>query len=328
MTDYTRETGSGGSMMIRDTGSSVEFWFRAGNSADWVNGLDFNWTANGSTSSRSINYPTGADWYHVGSVTVSTDQTVTFRLLSNTSIAGIGGPTTFSHAINRAVVPGKTTTPQLSNISSTSMLVKFQSNGDGGADIDLREIGYSSNANVITDTVGSDGSTIVGGLVPGRRYYFWARVHNYVGWSDWSGRSTAITLRVPDPPTKPLLANVTATTVETSFSANGNGGATILSSQVGWGTNPAAGPVSIDTAASPHIVDGLIPGTVYYFWARVRNSVGWSPWSTSATTRTIAGGYIKVGTAWKLVVPYVRVGGVWKRAEPWACNVGVWKRTI
>lgn len=327
MTDWTKATGGTGLMMIRDTGSVVEFWFKAGNTADWVNGLGFNWTVNGTTNSNSINYPTGADWYHVGSATATSNQTVIFRLLSDTNIDGIGGPTTFSHAVTRATEPPPTDTPQLSSIKSTSILVKFASNGDGGADIDLREIGYSKNSTVITDTVISDGSTTVGGLDDGTRYYFWARVHNFVGWSNWSGRASAVTLRVPDAPSKPLLASVTSVSVEASFSANGNGGAIITSSQVGYGTSSSA-PTSIDTAGSPHIVDGLIPGTVYYFWARVQNSVGWSPWSASANVRTNSGGYIKVGTVWKLAVPYVRSGGVWKRAEPWVCSLGEWKRTI
>ena len=327
MTDWTKTSGTNGTMMIRDTGSSVEFWFKAGNSAEWVNGLAFNWTANGSTNSNTINYPTGADWYHVGSVSVSTNQTVTFRLLTDTSIPGIGGPTTFSHAITRATEPPSPDTPQLSSIKSTSILVKFASNGDGGADIDLREIGYSTNSGVISNTTISDGSTTVGGLNPGTRYYFWARVHNFVGWSNWSGRTSAVTLRVPDAPTKPLLASITSTTVEASFSQNGNGGAIVTSSQVGYGTNSSA-PTTIDTAGSPHIIDGLTPGTMYYVWARVQNSVGWSPWSASASFRTVAGAYIKVGTEWKIAVPYVRVSGVWKKAEPWVCNQGVWNRTV
>jgi len=327
VTDWTKTSGTNGTMMIRDTGSSVEFWFKAGNSAEWVNGLAFNWTANGSTNSNTINYPTGADWYHVGSVSVSTNQTVTFRLLTDTSIPGIGGPTTFSHAITRATEPPSPDTPQLSSIKSTSILVKFASNGDGGADIDLREIGYSTNSGVISNTTISDGSTTVGGLNPGTRYYFWARVHNFVGWSNWSGRTSAVTLRVPDAPTKPLLASITSTTVEASFSQNGNGGAIVTSSQVGYGTNSSA-PTTIDTAGSPHIIDGLTPGTMYYVWARVQNSVGWSPWSASASFRTVAGAYIKVGTEWKIAVPYVRVSGVWKKAEPWVCNQGVWNRTV
>jgi len=327
VTDWTKTTGTNGTMMIRDTGSSVEFWFKAGNSAEWVNGLAFNWTANGSTNGNTINYPTGADWYHVGSVSVATNQTVTFRLLTNTSIPGIGGPTTFSHAITRATEPPSPDTPQLSSIKSTSILVKFASNGDGGADIDLREIGYSKNSGVITDTTISDGSTTVGGLDPGARYYFWARVHNFVGWSNWSGRASAVTLRVPDAPTKPLIASISSISAEASFSQNGNGGAIVTSSQFGYGTDPSA-PTTIDTAGSPHIIDGLVPGTMYYVWARVQNSVGWSPWSASASFRTVAGAYIKVGTQWKIAVPYVRVGGVWKKAEPWVCNQGVWNRTV
>ena len=218
--------------MIRDTGSVVEFWFKAGYANDWANDLDFNWTVNGVTTAVGIVYPTGAQWKKVGSATVSYSQTITFRLLDATGTKGMGGPTTFNQYIFRATVP--------------------------------------------------------------------------------------------EAPSKPVLTNVKTTSVDVSFTPNGNGGATILGYEIGYGLS--GGEIFVNTSG-PMTITGLTPGTVYLFWVRARNSVGWSPFAGPTSVRTIAGGYIKVGDAWKLAVPYVKVSGEWKLAEPWTRSVGVWKRT-
>lgn len=328
MTYWTKTTGTNGLLKINDTGDVVEFWFKAGDSSDWYNGLDFSYTANGSTSTNSIDYPTGADWYKVGQRTVTTSQTVTFKLVSDTSISGIGGPTTFSHAISRDTVPDHPSTPTISGILSTSVVVKFTDGDNGGDSIDSRQIGYDTDSTGGSKTlVSSDGSTTVTGLSPGTTYYFWARTHNSVGWSSWSGRASAKTIKVPDAPDKPLLSSVTATTVDVSFTANGNGGAAITAYQIGVGIT-ALGPSTTISASSPQVVTGLTPGTTYYFFARAQNSVGWSAWSAAASVKTVAGAYILVGMAWKLAIPYVRVSGLWKKAEPWVKSLGVWERTI
>lgn len=327
MTDYTKTTGSTGKMMIRDTGTDVEFWFKAGYSSDWWNGMPFNWTANGSTISKKINYPTGADWYKVGEVRVTESQTVTFRLTDGSSSSGIGGPTSFPQAIKRDTIPAKPSTPVISNITATSVHVTFSDGANGGDAIDARQIGYGTSSTSVQTTVSSDKSTTITGLSQGTTYYFWARTHNSEGWSAWSGRASAKTLTGPGAPSAPLLSSVRATSVDVAFSApSDTGGSTITGYQIGYGTSSST-PASTVSATSPQVVSGLNPGTVYYFWVRARNSVGWGAWSASRSVRTVAGAYIRVGAEMKLAVPYVKVGGVWKIAEPWIRNVGVWKRT-
>lgn len=326
MTDYHKPSGSG-QMTIRDTGSTVEFFFQAGDSSDWVNGLAFNWTANGSTSSNTINYPTGSPNYQVGSVGVSSSQTVTFRLVSDTSIAGIEGPTSFSVAISRDSAPSAPSKPVISAIKSTSVGVTFTDGSNGGDAIDAREITYGLSSTGGTTNVSSDRSTTITGLTPGKTYYFWARCHNSVGWGPWSTRASAVTLNVPAAPTTPVISNVTAGSVVATFSPNADGGAAITAYQVGYGTDPTT-PSTTISASSPQTVTGLAPGTKYYFRVRALNSVGYSAWSAASTAQTVAGVYVSVGTTWKLAVPYVRVSGVWKIAEPWARVTGVWKRTV
>jgi Fibronectin type III domain len=326
VTDWTKTTGSNGTMLIRDTGDVVEFWFKAGHESDWVNGLQFNYTVDGDTDPKTINYPTGADWYKVGSKTATYSQTVTFRLLSDTSISGIGGPTTFPHAVSRDTHPGAPSTPKISGIKATSVVVSFTDGSNGGDSIDARQITYGTSSSGGTDNLSSDGSTTVSGLNPNTTYYFWARCHNSEGWGPWSGRASAKTLSVPTAPSAPLLSSITATSVDVSWTENSNGGSSVTARQIGWGTSSTA-PTSSVSANSPQVVNGLTPGTTYYIFVRVQNSVGWSAWSKPTSMRTVAGAYILVGSTWKLAVPYVRVSGTWKLAETWGRSAGVWKRT-
>jgi hypothetical protein len=325
--DYTKTSGVNGKMVIRDTGLDVEFYFQAGYNSDWWNGMPFNWTANGKTTSKEINYPTGRPFYKVGEVRITDSQTVTFRLTDGSSATGFGGPTTFSQAIKRDTVPAKPTTPVISNITSTSVHATFSDGSNGGDAIDARQIGYGTSSTSVQDTVSSDRSTTISGLSPGTTYYFWARTHNSEGWSSWSGRATAKTLKTPDAPTSPLLAAVRMTSVDVAFSANGNGGSPITGYEVGYSTSASGSPTTTISATSPKTITGLTPGTLYYFRVRAKSSVGWSAWSAATSIRTLAGAYIKVGAVWKPAVPYVKVDGVWKLAEPWTKAVGIWKRT-
>lgn len=194
MTDYTKTSGENGTMLIRDTGTTVEFQFKAGDPSDWVNGLEFSWTANGSTTHKTINYPTGADWYRLGSVTVTTSQTVTFKLESDTSIAGIGGPTTFSHTITRATVPAPPSRPTLSKVTATSVTVSFTANSNGGATITGYQIGYGTNSSSPTSFVSGVSPTTINGLTSGTTYYFWVRAKNSVGYSAWSSVNSVRTI--------------------------------------------------------------------------------------------------------------------------------------
>lgn len=329
MTDWDKDTGAGGTIRIRDTGYAVEFWFQAGYSSDWYNGLDFSWHANGSTTNKSINYPTGADWYKVGYANVSTSQTVTFSLETDTNISGIGGPASISHAIDRDTVPAAPSTPTISGIKSTSAAVSFRDGSNGGDAIDSRQIRYDNNSDASSaTTVSSDGSTTITGLTPNTTYYVWARTHNSVGWSSWSGRASFKTVSVPTAPSAPLLSSVTATTVDVNWTDNTNGGSPITAHQISYGVSPLPDSNTIVSASAPQVVTGLSPGTVYNFAVRALNSTGWSAWSKVTSVRTVAGVRINVNGVWKLAVPYVNVAGVWKMAEAWTKNSGTWSRTF
>jgi hypothetical protein len=326
MVDWTKATGNSGTMMIRDTGSVVEFWLRAGSST-FNHDLPWKYTVNGSTSSwREFDFVSGGDWQKLGGWTINYSQTVTFYL-GDTGTSGLGGPTTFSHAIDRASPPSPPSKPVLSSITSTSMFVTFTDGANNGAGIDSRQITYGVSPNGGITNIASDGSTSIGGLTPGTVYYFWARTHNSEGWSGWSVRANATTLRVPDAPSAPVMSEITQVSAVATWTPNGTGGSAITGYDIGWGTSSTA-PTTIQAATSPRTITGLDPGTNYYFWARAKNAIGTGPWSAPTMAHTIAGAWVKVGAVWKEAVPYVKVGGVWKVARPWVRVAGTWRETL
>lgn len=242
-------------------------------------------------------------------------------------------PANFTGSINSTVtlpvipqLPGAPSTPVLTSVASTSVFVTFSDGSNGGAAIDSRQIGYGTSPSAPTTYISSDGSTSVTGLTPGTQYYFWARTHNTRGYGPLSGRSTATTTRIPDAPGTPTLSAVTPTSATVTWAAAGNGGSPITGYELGYGTSFTA-PTTIISALSPKTVTGLTPGSTYYFWVRAINAVGTGPWSTPASTSTIAGVHVKVSGVWKFAVPWVKSGGVWKTAVPWVKSSGVWKNT-
>lgn len=329
MTDYTKSTGSSGTMMIRDTGTTVEFWLKAGSST-FNHQLPWAYVVNGVTSDwREFDFVSGGDWQRIASFSVTTSQTVQFKL-GDTGTSGLGGPTTFSQAINRATVPQAPDPVTFSSLTGTSVLASFSINGNGGATIDSKQIGYGTASGTPQHIVSSDGSTSITGLENGTKYYFWARVHNSEGWSAWSSVRSVTTYKVPDAPKSVTISNIRQTKVHAKFLDNGNGGTTILERQVGYGLSSSA-PTTFASGNDIEIT-GLDPGKKYYFWSRSRNSVGWGPWSASVSVTTIAGAFVTVisGTdvQVKAAVPYVRDGGVWKLAEGYVRATGEWKTTI
>jgi len=329
--DYTRSTGSTGTMMIRDTGTTVEFWLKAG-SATFNHQLPWAYVVNGSSSSwREFDFVSGGSWQKLAGWAVSTSQTVTFKL-GDTGTSGLGGPTNFSVAISRATAPPSPTPFAITSIASTSISGDSNSNGNGGSALLQWQIKWSTNADVnvnspFGDATLSTGSKTVTGLALGTTYYFWARVRNAIGWSPWSGRTSAKTWTTPSKTSSVTVTNIKQTSADASFTVNVDGGTPILERQIGYGTNSTS-PTTTVTSDGSTTITGLVPATTYYFWARARNSVGWSAWSPASSARTLAGARIKVGTVYKEAVPYVRSGGVWKVVRPWVRVTGVWKETI
>lgn len=195
MADYTKSTGATGTMMIRDTGTYVEFWLKAG-SQTFNHDLQWAYVINGNSSGwKSYDFDSGGDWQKVYRASVKTSQTVTFKI-ADSGTSGLGGPTTFSHSISRSKAPSAPSSVKFTSIKATSVDATFTDGANNGDSIDSRQIGYGTNSSTPQKTISSDRSTTITGLTPGATYYFWARTHNSLGWSSWSAKSTATPLAV------------------------------------------------------------------------------------------------------------------------------------
>lgn len=328
MTDYTRSTGSSATMMIRDTGSTIEFWINANNSSTWTDHLPWSGTVNGVGVGGSYYYHANSGWNRLGVWGVTYNQNVTFSI-GNSGTSGFGGPTTLGPiAINRSSFPQTPNAPVLTVISDTKIHAQFSDNGNNGAAIDAWSIGYSTDPSKIREFGVDSNNTDVTGLTPGTKYYFWAANHNSQGWSAWSARSEATTFKVPDAPSVASFSNLTQVGVTVSYTLNSDGGTPITGVQVGYGTSSSSpSSFSSTTVETTKNISGLSPAVRYYFWVRAQNAIGWSAWSAVSDIRTIAGASVKVGTTWYDAIPYVRDGGVWKVARPWVRTAGEWKET-
>jgi hypothetical protein len=228
MVDYTKATGSSGTMMIRDTGSTVEFWLKA-SSSTWAGDLPYRWTVNGSTGSDQFNFQSGGSWQKLRGFSVTSDQTVTFRI-GDSGTSGLGGPTTFSHAIERSTYPNPPSAPRFANLTNSSVDVSFTDGSNNGDAIDSRQLGYSSGLNrgTVDNTIASDGSTNFHGFTPGSSWTVWARTHNSNGWSAWGPRAMVTFEDTPPAPSTPTISNPTMTTANVTYSGNGDGGSPVL----------------------------------------------------------------------------------------------------
>ena len=328
MTDYIGASGDG-DLMIRDLGSTVEYWVRAGYSNFWWDGLSFTITANGSSTDYSINYPSGANWYRITTRSITSSQTTTLRLNTATGTTSLAGPTSFSKFLDRGTVPDAPTSLAISNVAANSFLVTFKDPADnGGLAIDTRQVLYNtSNTTVGATAVTSDGSTGISGLVSGKTYWVWARVHNSKGWSSYTAGKSATTWRVPDAPSSVTYSNIKQNTLTTTFKANGNGGTAIIDYQIAYNTSNTVTGATIIVPSNSGVTNwtNLPPGQKLYFWARSRNAVGYSAWSAVTSVQLIAGAYVIYGGVPKRAVPYVKVNGAWKVAKPWVRSGSTWK---
>lgn len=233
-------------------------------------------------------------------------------------------------ATTLAYVPSTSSCTGIDLVTQYSCRYSYNTNiDDGGASILEWQVGYGTDPNNVQTTVdASNGSVSVVGLNRYTTYYFWVRSRNSAGWSNWSARAQVTTLAyVPSPPTPKVLDTITQISAHYTFSdGSDNGGASVDSRQIGYGTDPKNVQTTINSDGDD-VISGLKPGFTYYFWSRTHNVAGWSDWSSSKSAVTIAGSRVNVAGVWKIAIPMVRSGGVWKVAQPYVHTSGVWKKT-
>lgn len=190
-----------------------------------------------------------------------------------------------------ATVPAAPTIFSISAFTNTTVTGDADlGSTDGGAAVVQWQLGYgtdSSTPNLFMD-LSSTGSATVTGLTPGATYYFWSRQRNSVGWSAWSPRNSVTTrVTVPATPGAFYISSYTDTTATGDADPGSNGGSTVVQWQLGYGTGDAYPDYFQDLNLSgTGTVTGLSRGTLYYFWSRQRNSIGWSAWSPRTMQRT------------------------------------------
>jgi hypothetical protein len=258
------------------------------------------------TGLGSIRFIGSASWDTPSNFTSSMNSTISFPTIPRDSSAP--------------------STPVITNITSTSLIATFH-DGTGGAEIDSRQLAYSTDSATKSPTISSDGSTTISGLTPNTTYYIWARTHNAAGFSAWSGRATATTLGSPSPPTAPLVNSVTDSSAVVTWTPPANNGSPITSYEVGYATTDVD-PTTIVVANSPKTLTGLTPSTTYYIRVRASNAIGPSAWSTATVITTLAAAHVRVSGVWEHAIPWVNVSGVWKQAIPWVKVSGVWEKAI
>jgi hypothetical protein len=227
--------------------------------------------------------------------------------------------------------PGEPSACRYNNVTATSVYITFSDPADDGGDaIDLRQIAYRKTTDAADDltNVSSDKSTTITGLTPGTAYYFWARVHNSVGYGTYGPRITVTTLNHPDAPGIVSFSEVTQISLLAKFVDGDTNGSPVTARQIGYSTNPVTlTPTTVLTYSGATRVTGLAPYTRYYFRSRTKNAIGYSSWSASSTVITLAGARINVNGVWKSAIPYVKVAGVWKVARPWGRQFGYWEES-
>lgn len=323
MVDYDKSTGNSGTMRIRDNGSTVELWLKAG-SGTYSYQMPWGRTLNGGRIDYTFSFQPGGAWQKLGTWTITYSQTVTFHL-GSTGTSGLGGPTNHSVFISRSTKPPAPNPVSFSQLTNNSVRCIWTENGNGGASILERRIGYGTSPSSPQSHVTSGGNTVVSSLAKGKRYYFWTQIRNVHGWSNYSARRDVTTHREPGAPNPVTFSELVQDSVRAKFTGTGNGGSSVTERQIGYGLSSSA-PTNFVTSNNA-VVSNLDPGRAYYFWGRERNYVGWGPWSVRKTAKLIAGAWVKDGGVWKEAVPYVRDAGVWKLARSWVRKSGVWKET-
>lgn len=193
MVDYTKATGVSGTMMMRVTSSTVEFWLKSGWGSSFFGNVNFSYSGPHGSGSFGHGYSSGDTWQRMGTITATRSGTYSWTMPWSGS-SQIGGPTTQSVYVQRATVPPAPTPVAFTNIKHESVRTIFNSQGNGGSGVLEWQIRFGPDGSSIlsaqNSSYSSSGTRVMTGLKPGSYYAAWARGRNAIGWGPWSsGRS-------------------------------------------------------------------------------------------------------------------------------------------
>lgn len=140
--------------------------------------------------------------------------------------------------------------------------------------------------------------------------------------------NVTIVRNTPPGPMIPIgLDQIGPTSMRYRFEGTSSGGLAIDNYQIGYGTDPVYIQTLIDYSTGTTVVEGLSPGTEYYFWSRAHNPVGWGVWSERINAKTLGPVRLKVGNAYKFGIPYVKINGIYRMAQPYVKAGGTYRKT-
>jgi hypothetical protein len=219
-----------------------------------------------------------------------------FRILAHTAI-GYGPASTVVSAVPRTV-PGAPFAVQATPTDAYVGLT-WSAPPTGGAAIDKYRVRMATSLNGPWETFESVNPVSVteggfGSLHNGTTYYFQVAARNAAGWGQYSWAVKAVPRTVPAAPGLSATP-VNPTNVKLNWTRPAqNGGAPIELYRFEQAPDPG-GPWTLiattqaaDMASGSEYVDGLEPGTTYYFRAAAVNAAGQGPYTAAITATTPA----------------------------------------
>ena len=277
-------------------------------------GLAVSWSAvsgNGSSvTAYDVQYSTDQTTWTTANVTVNVSaRTATITGLANgtpyyVSLAarnthGRGLYSDSASATPANTAPDAPATPTASvNSTNDGLSISWSAPGyTGGQSITDYDLRYSTDdgATWTPETATTDATTTreLAPLAGGLTYVVSVRAQNSIGESDWSAKSSIVSLptREPDKPAAPKLG-VGHQSLSVSWDAPADNGAAITDYDVQYSSNSGSNwtewNATNTSTATTTTITGLTNGTPYQVQVRATNSSGDSGWSDSASAQPAA----------------------------------------
>jgi hypothetical protein len=289
MADYEVASGNRGRLVIRDTGSIVEFYVQAGDTTTWFGSA----TYGGSAGSGNFSYERGNPFKLIASFSLASTADVSFSI-GATGTWALGGPTSIGAHLERgasATYPGPFSAPAVLDISSSSCYPWWPAQPNGGDGIIEYQTQLTRDPSFAGGTIDfqriGDPITFTG-MIRATTYYARINARNSFGWGAWGPTTQFNTLATaPDQMAAPTPYAATASSANFTWSAPNNGGSGITQWELQVARDAGFASMLYDAYTAPGVqVGGLSRATTYFARVRAANAIGWSTWSGAAAFTT------------------------------------------